>query len=80
MITLGRLPKGLELARALAGAGCRVLVAEPWRWHLTREDSLWYSSARLFRQSDDAPGNWTSVLNRVASELNRLIEGGSLEA
>ena len=36
LITLGRLPKGLELARALAGAGCRVLVAEPWRWHLTR--------------------------------------------
>lgn len=36
LITLGRLPKGLELARALAAAGCRVLVAEPWRWHLTR--------------------------------------------
>ncbi|MEM1412194.1 MAG: hypothetical protein AAGH19_07520 [Pseudomonadota bacterium] len=36
LITLGRLPKGLELARALAGAGCRVLIAEPWAWHLSR--------------------------------------------
>jgi predicted ATP-grasp superfamily ATP-dependent carboligase len=36
LVTLGRLPKGLELARALAGAGCRVLVAEPWSWHLSR--------------------------------------------
>lgn len=36
LVTLGRLPKGLELARTLAGAGCRVLVAEPWSWHLSR--------------------------------------------
>ena len=36
LISLGRLPKGLELARALAGAGCRVIIAEPWRWHLSR--------------------------------------------
>ena len=36
LITLGRLPKGLELASAFAGAGCRVLMADPWRWHLSR--------------------------------------------
>lgn len=36
LITLGRLPKGLQLAWALADAGCRVVVAEPWGWHLSR--------------------------------------------
>lgn len=35
LLTLGRLPKALELARALRSAGCRVLVAEPFERHLT---------------------------------------------
>ena len=35
LLTLGRLPKALELARALQAAGCRVLVAEPFERHLT---------------------------------------------
>jgi len=36
LLTLGRLPKGLELAFAFASRGWRVLVAEPWSWHLSR--------------------------------------------
>ena len=36
LLTLGRLPKGLELAFAFASQGWRVLVAEPWSWHLSR--------------------------------------------
>lgn len=36
LLTLGRLPKALELARALHLAGCRVVIAEPFRWHLCR--------------------------------------------
>lgn len=35
LLTLGRLPKALELARALRGAGARVLVADPFARHLT---------------------------------------------
>ncbi|MEM9529418.1 MAG: hypothetical protein AAGA23_00725 [Pseudomonadota bacterium] len=35
LLTLGRLPKALDLARALAGAGWRVLVAEPGKRHLS---------------------------------------------
>lgn len=34
LLTLGRLPKCLDLARGFARAGCRVLVAEPFPWHL----------------------------------------------
>lgn len=35
LLTLGRLPKALEIARALHAAGARVLVAEPFARHLS---------------------------------------------
>ena len=35
LITLGRLPKGLDLARSFHRLGWRVIVAEPFRWHLS---------------------------------------------
>ncbi len=41
--------------------------APDWRWMLDREDSPWYSGARLFRQTQ--PGAWRPVLNRVAQQL-----------
>lgn len=34
LLTLGRLPKALDLARGFAKAGCRVLVADPYGWTL----------------------------------------------
>jgi ATP-grasp domain len=34
LLTLGRLPKALDLARGFGMAGCRVLVAEPYGWTL----------------------------------------------
>jgi len=36
-------------------------------WMLERQDSPWYSSARLFRQR--RPGRWDDVIGRVAGEL-----------
>lgn len=35
LLTLGRLPKALEIARALHAAGTRVLIAEPFKRHLS---------------------------------------------
>ena len=60
----------------LAGAlGKRVWIllhnAPDWRWFLERQDSPWYPSARLFRQSTHA--NWQDVLVCVEKELRKLL-------
>jgi len=39
-----------------------------WRWLLDRDDSPWYPTARLFRQR--APGDWDTVIARVAQALS----------
>ena len=44
-------------------------VPVDWRWMLEREDSPWYPSARLFRQS--AKGDWVGVVGRIKEELPR---------
>ena len=56
----------------LAGAlGIETWLAAPsvpdWRWLLDREDSPWYPTLRLFRQS--RPGEWGSVFARMAAEI-----------
>jgi Flp pilus assembly protein TadD len=41
--------------------------APDWRWLLDRDDSPWYPTIRLFRQS--VRGDWTSVIEAVATQL-----------
>jgi tetratricopeptide (TPR) repeat protein len=41
-----------------------------WRWLLDRNDSPWYPTARLFRQTTF--GNWQDVMARVEPELREL--------
>jgi hypothetical protein len=60
----------------LAGAlGVRVWVAlskvADWRWLLDREDSPWYPTMRLFRQTK--LGDWDTVFQRIACEVKKLI-------
>lgn len=40
-----------------------------WRWLLDRQDSPWYPTVTLFRQS--APGDWQSVITAVSERLDR---------
>ena len=42
--------------------------ATDWRWLLKRDDSPWYSSARLFRQP--RIGDWESVTKKIAQYLS----------
>jgi hypothetical protein len=56
----------------MAGAlGVRVWVAlaavADWRWMIDRDDSPWYPSMRLFRQT--TPGDWDGVFRRMAAAL-----------
>lgn len=41
-----------------------------WRWMMDREDSLWYASARLFRQKDAL--DWTEPIGRACEALARF--------
>ncbi len=47
LLTLGRLPKGLELARALHGAGARVIVADPFRRHVAKVSNAVAAARRV---------------------------------
>jgi hypothetical protein len=38
-----------------------------WRWMLGRDDSPWYPTARLFRQSE--PGGWSGVFTAMAEAV-----------
>jgi ADP-heptose:LPS heptosyltransferase len=64
----------------LAGAvGKPVWILLPhvpdWRWLQSREDSPWYPTARLFRQT--ARRDWGPVIERVGAELERLFKPDS---
>ena len=59
----------------LAGAlGKPVWVLLPfeaeWRWMLNREDSPWYPTMRLFRQS--TPGDWKELFTRLLSAVKTV--------
>lgn len=41
-----------------------------WRWLTEREDSPWYPSARIFRQTQ--AGDWSGVLHRVSAALDGM--------
>ncbi|WP_432808935.1 tetratricopeptide repeat protein [Pantanalinema sp. GBBB05] len=41
--------------------------APDWRWMIDREDSPWYPTMRLFRQT--APGDWAGVFDRLKPAL-----------
>ena len=43
-----------------------------FRWLRDREDSPWYPTARLFRQTQD--GEWRSVIDRVFQELKIFLD------
>jgi glycosyl transferase family 9 (putative heptosyltransferase) len=68
----------VHLAGATATPAWPMLAFSPdWRWMLNRDDSPWYPTLRLYRQT--RPGDWTDVISRVAADLRekaaRLKDG-----
>jgi tetratricopeptide (TPR) repeat protein len=62
-------------AHVAAAMGKKTFILLPstpdWRWLCDREDSPWYPSVRLFRQS--AGRSWTSVVDAVKTALKIAI-------
>ena len=57
-----------HLAGALGVPTLLLLPFSPdWRWMMGRDDSPWYPSMRLYRQT--APGDWDGVIQRVVADL-----------
>src|SRR6202040_2682145 len=64
-----------HLAGALRRPTFVALMHVPeWRWLIDRDDSPWYPTARLFRQS--TAGDYEGVVDRMRAELVRLAGGG----
>ena len=66
-----------HLAGALGKPGWLLLPLAPdWRWLLNRDDSPWYPTMRLFRQTRH--GDWAEVMARVAASLAEVAgQGGA---
>ena len=61
-----------HLAAAMGKPVWLLLPFNPdWRWLLDREDSPWYDSMRLFRQT--RLGDWSAPLAAVRAELARFL-------
>ena len=64
-----------SLAHLAGGLGARVFVGHiggrRMAWLLNRDDSPWYPTMRIFRQS--TPGDWTGVFERIARVVGELI-------
>ena len=61
-----------HLAGALGRPVWTLLAFAPdWRWMLDRDDTPWYPTMRLFRQS--APNDWAGVFRQVGRELEALL-------
>jgi hypothetical protein len=61
----------LHLAGATGRPAWGMLAFSPdWRWLMTRADSPWYPTVRLFRQTE--AGDWNGVVARVRAALDAL--------
>lgn len=80
LLTLGRLPKALELARALNSAGCRVLVADPFATHLSKPSRAVAKSVRVTPPNQDLDAFHDDLMDIVTTETVDLIIPVSEEA
>jgi tetratricopeptide (TPR) repeat protein/ADP-heptose:LPS heptosyltransferase len=65
-----------SVAHLAGGGGLPVWILLPYtpdyRWMFDRDDTPWYPTARLFRQSEER--QWSGVLEKIRVELGALIE------
>lgn len=71
LLTLGRLPKALAIVRACRAAGCRVLIADPFRWHLCKPSRDVDKSFRVTPPNDS--------LSQYLEDLLAIIDRESVD-
>jgi hypothetical protein len=65
----------VHLAGALGVPTWLLLASAPdWRWMVEGDESLWYPTMRLFRQTERS--DWESVVGRVRSALVEELASG----
>ena len=80
LLTLGRLPKALTLARALHSAGYRVVVAEPFRWHVCKPSRAVAASYRVPAPNTSQTDYLDALLDVIHRESVSLVLPVSEEA
>ncbi|MEO0320021.1 MAG: ATP-grasp domain-containing protein [Pseudomonadota bacterium] len=80
LLTLGRLPKALELARALNGAGARVIVTDPFARHLCWPSRAVAKSICVPAPATDPAGYRDALLTVIRTENIDLVVPISEEA
>jgi len=73
MLTLGRLPKALDVARALHAVGCRIIVAEPYSRHLTGASRTVARSYTVTSPRIDAVAYREDLLRIIGDEGVELV-------
>lgn len=73
LLTLGRLPKALELARGFSALGWRVIVADPFAWHLCRVSNAVARSYAVTAPRAGKAAYLRDLLDIVAREGVELI-------
>lgn len=80
LLTIGRMPKGLDLARGFRAAGARVLVADPFAWHVSRLSRDVDRSFRVRAPRDDRDGFLTDLAEICRRERVDVVVPVSEEA
>ena len=73
LLTLGRLPKALDIARSFQAAGWRVIIAEPFGWHLTGLSRAVAKSFTVPAPNDGAEAYLSALLDLITAESVSLI-------
>ena len=80
LLTLGRLPKALSVARALRTQGYRVIVAEPFAWHVSRVSKDVAKTFRLPAPNLNPEAYQAALLALITKEEVDLVVPVSEEA
>jgi predicted ATP-grasp superfamily ATP-dependent carboligase len=73
LLTIGRMPKALDLARAFRGAGWRVVVADPHAWHPARLSRAVARCHRVRAPADGAADYLADMASVAAQENAELV-------